>query len=69
MNCKDKDGRTPLYFAAYQGHSQIVDALIEKGAQLEIKDNEGLFYSFDIFTIIVRYLGSIFKLYAREDGN
>jgi ankyrin repeat protein len=41
VNCKDKDGRTPLYFAAYQGHSQIVDALIEKGANLELKDNEG----------------------------
>jgi ankyrin repeat protein len=46
VNCRDKDGRTPLYFAAYQGHSQIVDALIEKGAHLEIKDNEGTYFFF-----------------------
>ncbi|KAI2638093.1 hypothetical protein GGS21DRAFT_455281 [Xylaria nigripes] len=39
IECKDKDGCTPLMQAAYNGHEQVVKLLLEKGADIESKDN------------------------------
>ncbi|QGA20938.1 hypothetical protein EYB26_008648 [Talaromyces marneffei] len=38
-NLKDSYGRTPLSWAAGNGHDVVVKLLLEKGAELEIKDN------------------------------
>ena len=36
------EGETPLYLAASYGHSAAVQLLLEKGADMEVKDNFGL---------------------------
>ena len=36
---KDTYGRTPLSWAAENGHEAVVKLLLEKGAELESKDN------------------------------
>ena len=41
MNAKDQDGRTPLLFAAHSGHKEIVELLIAKGADVNVKDAVG----------------------------
>ena len=38
---KDTYGRTPLWLAAEQGHEAVVKLLLEKGAELEAKDEGG----------------------------
>ena len=41
-NVRDEiSGRTPLIFAAMNGHTEIVKILLEKGAEVEAKDMEG----------------------------
>jgi hypothetical protein len=37
--CKDTSGQTPLSWAAENGHEAVVALLLEKGAELESKDN------------------------------
>jgi cytohesin len=37
VNAKDKYGRTPLHLAAEEGHKEIVELLISKGADLNAK--------------------------------
>ena len=37
VNVKDKDGGTPLSYAAFEGHKEIVELLIAKGADLSAK--------------------------------
>ena len=37
VNKKDEQGRTALLFAVYENHKEIVELLIEKGADLEAK--------------------------------
>ena len=34
-------GRTPLHFAAREGHKKIVELLIDKGADMNAKANDG----------------------------
>jgi Ankyrin repeats (3 copies)/Ankyrin repeats (many copies) len=41
VNCRDKDGLTPLIWAAIQGHEEIVRLLLERGGDLEAKNNNG----------------------------
>ncbi|KFY83553.1 hypothetical protein V498_07984, partial [Pseudogymnoascus sp. VKM F-4517 (FW-2822)] len=41
LECKDKDGRTTLSYAAEKGHEAVVRLLLEKGAELESKDKVG----------------------------
>jgi len=41
VDAKDNNGRTPLWWAAWNGHEGTVALLLEKGAELETKDNDG----------------------------
>ena len=41
VDAKDNNGRTPLWWAAWNGHEGTVALLLEKGAELETKDNNG----------------------------
>ncbi|KAK7404060.1 hypothetical protein QQX98_010146 [Neonectria punicea] len=41
IDSNDKEGRTPLSYAAANGREAIVRQLIDKGAALEIADNDG----------------------------
>ncbi len=41
VNCRDKDGLTPLVWAAIQGHEEVVKLLLERGADLEAKNHNG----------------------------
>jgi ankyrin repeat protein len=39
---KDKDGKTPLSWAAYKGHDVVVKVLLETGkVDIDVKDNDG----------------------------
>ena len=37
VNAKDKDGWTPLHPASYEGHQEIVELLIAKGADVNAR--------------------------------
>ena len=41
VNAKDDNGWTPLHFAVYYGHKEIVELLIAKGADVNAKDKNG----------------------------
>ena len=41
VNTKDEIGRTPLHYAAYDGHKEIVERLIANGADIKAKDKGG----------------------------
>ncbi|KAH7000722.1 ankyrin repeat-containing domain protein [Ilyonectria destructans] len=41
VEAKDEYGRTPLSWAAEDGHEDIVKLLFEKGADVEAKDKHG----------------------------
>ena len=38
---KNKDGLTPLHFAAQNGHTGVVDKLLAKGAKVNTKNKGG----------------------------
>ena len=39
IDLKDKDGRTPLHVAASTNHSEMIEWLVEQGAELEARTN------------------------------
>ena len=41
MNSTDEDGGTPLHFAAWKGHQEIVELLITKGAGVNSMAEDG----------------------------
>ncbi len=41
VNCRDRDGLTPLIWAAIQGHEEIVRLLVERGGDLEARNHNG----------------------------
>lgn len=41
VNVKDKDGRTPLYYACHYGNLQVAQLLVDKHAQLNDVNKEG----------------------------
>ena len=41
MNAKDEDGESPLQYAIGNGHKEIVELLIAKGADVNAKSVEG----------------------------
>ncbi|XP_046346164.2 ankyrin repeat domain-containing protein 50-like [Haliotis rufescens] len=41
INCKDKIGRTPVMWAAGNGHKEVVELLVSKGAKVSIVDRCG----------------------------
>lgn len=41
VNAKDKNGYTPLFWAAFGGHADIAKLLLAKGADVNAKVNEG----------------------------
>jgi len=40
-NIQNKDGWTPLHYAAWQGHHKVVELLLEHGANPNIQKNDG----------------------------
>ena len=42
VNVKDKDGGTPLSYAAFHGQTEIVELLIAKGADVNAKNKYGV---------------------------
>jgi ankyrin repeat protein len=41
VNARDRYGRTPLHWACYHGHVQVVKELREHGADIDAKDSDG----------------------------
>jgi len=41
VNFKDIDGRTALHVAACQGLADVVSLLLDRGAEVDVKDNWG----------------------------
>ena len=41
VNSTDKDGRTALMYAAYDGRTEIINLLLSKGAGVNLQDNAG----------------------------
>ena len=41
VNARDKDGNTPLHYAAKYGNAKVVNALIAAGAHVDARDHQG----------------------------
>jgi ankyrin repeat protein len=42
INIRNKDGTTPLMYAANSGYEEVVDILLKKGADVNIEGNNGM---------------------------
>jgi ankyrin repeat protein len=42
VNARDKDGYTPLFWAAFGGHADIANLLLAKGADVNAKNSKGI---------------------------
>ena len=43
VNARADDGWTPLMYASYQGNAKVVEALLDAGADKELKATSGYF--------------------------
>jgi len=41
VNAKSEMGRTTLHSAAREGHTEVIELLIAKGADVNVKDKDG----------------------------
>jgi len=41
VNCRDKDQRTPLHLAAWNGYWDLIEVFIENGASIDVKESSG----------------------------
>lgn len=41
VNCKDSDGYTPLHRASYNGHANVVRVLLQRGADVDARTEDG----------------------------
>jgi ankyrin repeat protein len=60
VNALDRDGRTPLHFAANNRHKDVVEYLLVGGAEINIQDREG------VTPLDVAGETSTYYAYARE---
>ena len=65
LSLKDKDGNTPILFAAYKGNIEIISKLIEAGVKYDIKNNAGL----DVIQMAAQNDNSNVIIYFKEKYN
>ena len=51
-------GRTPLHVASEEGHTDIARVLVERGADLESRDEEWVYWS--VTDLFIHYINDIF---------
>ena len=68
VNKPDDEGRTPLHWAAVQGHTHAVEYLFSKGANHDTTDDDGQFL-IEIFYFIVTRENSLHTIHQKQDGH
>jgi ankyrin repeat protein len=66
INIKAIDGRTPLFYAAQHDYMQIVNILIEAGADWNVKNNKGYYFT---YLLTDKQYENIIKNYPNEYNN
>ena len=65
FSIKDKDGNTPLLFAAYRGNIEIISTLIDLGVKYDIKNKSGL----DVIMLAAQSDNANVVVYFKEKYN